>query len=216
MPKYPWTCKKSVFELNGCQKSLKPEDTYNKISNDGVEIKPTSMKKRSQHSTINLKNRAQKTENISKNDSQMGIQKKKEFWGKCLLGRLWWSKPFLWSKSGPPALPKCSQWSNNDSKMEQKSPPECENELQKSTLFGAKRKLTPKVDPFRIQARRTARSAYNKQKENPYLHGSLTHLAAIARPPITKVAFLISTDSNNITDDRFVWPVRTCFKYPYL
>ena len=93
------------------------------------------------------------------------------FWGKCLLGRLWWSKPFLWWKSWPPALPKCAQerkMSQNSRKINQtwakngsKKSPEWEN-LQKSTLFGAKRRRwAPKVDPFRRQARRTVRSAYN-------------------------------------------------------
>ena len=32
---------------------------------------------------------------------------------------------------------KCSQGSNNDPKITQKGPPECENELQKWTLLGA-------------------------------------------------------------------------------
>ena len=44
-------------------------------------------------------------------------------------------------KKWVPALPKCSQGSKNEPKMKQKSPPSnYENEPQKSTLLGAKRK----------------------------------------------------------------------------
>ena len=41
-------------------------------------------------------------------------------------------------------LPRLEKWAKNDTK----ELPEYENELQKSTLFGAKRKCAPKVDPL--------------------------------------------------------------------
>ena len=61
------------------------------------------------------------------------------------------------ASNAPKAPPRLEKWHKNDTN----EPPECENEFQKSTLFGAKQKWAPKVDPFRSQARRTARSAYN-------------------------------------------------------
>ena len=44
------------------------------------------------------------------------------FLGFCLLGRLRWSKPLLWSKSGSPALPKCAQRSRKPKMTPESSP----------------------------------------------------------------------------------------------
>ena len=65
----------------------------------------------------------------------------------CFLGRLWWTKHLLWSKSRPPALPKCAQRWTNEPKMTPERP----------RLW----KRAPKLKPFRSLARRTARSACN-------------------------------------------------------
>ena len=49
-----------------------------------------------------------------------------------------------WAPSAAKVLRMIEKLTKNDTKES----PECENEPQKSTLFGAKRKLAPKVDPL--------------------------------------------------------------------
>ena len=49
-----------------------------------------------------------------------------------------------WAPSPAKVLPRLEKWAKNDTK----EPPECENEPQKSTPFGAKRKWAPKVNPL--------------------------------------------------------------------
>ena len=50
-----WTCKKHVFEWNGCQKitKIRGADKSKTIQKNGVEMKPQSMKNRPQNSTKN-------------------------------------------------------------------------------------------------------------------------------------------------------------------
>ena len=129
-------------------------------------MKPKSMKNRSRNST---KNEAQKqSPKKSKNARKMGPKwnpKSDYILGEMPIGApLVVQTVFVMKKLAPSAakvLPRLEKRAKNDTK----EPPECEHELQKSTLFGANRKCAPKADPFRIQARRTARSAYNKLKK---------------------------------------------------
>ena len=65
-----------------------------------------------------------------------------------------------WAPSDPEMRSRIEKIIKNDTKELS----ECENELRKWTLFGARWKWASKVDPFRIQARRTARRAYNIKK----------------------------------------------------
>ena len=122
---------------------------------------PWKIVPRTQQKTM-LKNRTHKTEKITKNDLKMAPKKWRNFGGNPYWGAFGGPNRFCDEKVGPqrcqspPKARKMSQkW--------HKRTPECENELQKSTLFGAKRKCAAKADPFQSQARRTARSAYNNQ-----------------------------------------------------
>ena len=59
-----------------------------------MKSKSMKIEPRTQQKTM-LKNKAKKNGKLTKNNSKMTPKKLILFWGKCLLGRLWWSKPFL-------------------------------------------------------------------------------------------------------------------------
>ena len=70
-----------------------------------------------------LKNIARQIEQYAKTKISNRSQNVTRFPGWRLLGHLWWPQPLLGIKSGPPALPKCFQWSKNKPKIAPKSPP---------------------------------------------------------------------------------------------
>ena len=127
-------------------------DKYKQISKNCVKMKPKSMENRSRNSTKNdASKQSPNNQKILQKWLQNCTQIMSIFWGKCLLWRFGGSKPFLWSKSGPPALQKCPQGSKNKPKMTQKKSPSAkmssksrpfsepsENDLQKWTLFGSR------------------------------------------------------------------------------
>ena len=74
----PLDLQQTRFRIEGLPKITKTRgaDKYKNTSTNGVEMKPQSMNNRSRNSTKKmLKNRAQKTDKISTNDYQMGLQK---------------------------------------------------------------------------------------------------------------------------------------------
>ena len=118
---YLW---KTSFRMDGLQHSTKirTRKTF-KICQKHVSKyspNPWQMYPGAQQKTM-LKNRPHKTKTNSNTDSQMNPKKMTLFFGWRLLGHLWWPKPFWGTKSGPPALPKCFQWSKNATKIAPKS-----------------------------------------------------------------------------------------------
>ena len=133
----------------------KYQNIVSKWSQNPWEIGP-----RTQQKTM-LKNRATKIQKNSEDDLKIGPKEWLYIKGFASGGAFGGSNRFCDQKVGPNApqmRSRIEKWNENDLKELS----EFENELQKLTLFGAKGKWTPKVDPFRSQARRTARSAYNE------------------------------------------------------
>ena len=104
-----------------------------------------------------LKTEPQKSKNTQKMTPKW-IQKNDRILGEIPLGAPLVVKTVFvvkkWAPSAAKVLPRLEKRSKNDTK----EPPESENELQKSTLSGAKRKRAPKVDPFRSQAKMSSES----------------------------------------------------------
>ena len=160
----PLDLPKTCFRMEWLSKITKTRgaDKYKQISKNCVEMKPKSMKNRLRNAT---KNEAQKQ--IPKNRKilekwlQNGPQEMTFYPGFYLWWRLWWLKPFLWSKSGPPALPKCAQGSKNIPKITPKSLPSAKMS-SKSRPFSEPSENAVQKWTFGNQARRTAQSAYNE------------------------------------------------------
>ena len=117
----PRTFEKQVFEWKGCNVLPKPEarTSVTNIKNKMSKYKPDlwKMDPGSQQKTM-LKIYPNKTTNTQSNDCK--------------------SIPKNMPISGlSPLVPKWYQWSNNKLKIISNSPPDCENKLQKSNLFGA-------------------------------------------------------------------------------
>ena len=124
-------------------------------------MKPTSMKNRSRNL---IKNDAQKqspkNETILQTSPQNWTQRVTLFWGFCLLWRSGGSNRFCDQK----VAPQRSQSAPKDRKMSQKwhkRTPRVRKWAPKVDLFRSQAKMSSKSGPFGIQARRTARSAYN-------------------------------------------------------
>ena len=113
---YPWTCKKHVFEWNGCQKSLKPEVRTSTTKYKKTVLKwsqnPWNIEPGTQQKTM-LKNRAKKNEKITKNDFNMGPKKLIYFGGNAYWAAFGGPNRFCNEKVGPQrsqSAPKNEKW----------------------------------------------------------------------------------------------------------
>ena len=159
----PVDLQETRFRIEGLSKitKIRGADKHETISKNVVEMSqnPWKIGPGTQQKTM-LKNRAQKTRKISKNDSQISLQRWGDIKGKPSGAPLVAQTAFVirkWAPNAPKVPSRIEKWAKNNTKELS----ELENELHKWTFFGSRRKWTPNVDPFRIQARRTARSAYN-------------------------------------------------------
>ena len=156
---YPWTCKKHVFEWNGCQKSLKPEvrtstNKYQKMVSKRSQ-NPWKIGFRTQQKTM-LKNRAQKKNH--KIWPQNGSKKVRVFWGKSHWGAFGGPNRFCDEKVGPQrsqSAPKNDKWTKisekiakTNLKMASKRAPRVKKSFKSGFFRNQKRFLKTELKPL--------------------------------------------------------------------
>ena len=163
------TCKKRVFEWNGCQKSLKPEvptstTKYQKIVSKWSQS-PGKIGPGTQQKTM-LKNRVPKIKKYSKNDSKMAPKKWGDFGGNAYWDAFGGPSRFCDEKVGPQRCQRAPKARKMSQKWHKRAP-RVWKWAPKVDPFRSQAKTRSKSGPFGIQARRTARSALNNSSIFP-------------------------------------------------